>query len=251
MTYDNNKNIKTMQGDINHMIKTIPDKSVDLVLTSPPYNMNLRIRNGKYTSRQIVKELTTKYDNYDDNLPMDDYYTLLYNSVRECLRVSDIVFFNIQPLTGNKPAIYKLLGAFHDKVKEMIIWDKVNAQPAIGANVLNSQFEYIIVFEESNAISRRFEKCNFDRGTRSNVWQIKREKQPIDGLKAAFPLALAKQVVTDFSNEGDTILDPFMGSGTTGIAALQNGRKFIGIELDKNRYDIAVERLKETDSAIV
>jgi len=63
-----------MQGDCLERLKEIPDGSVDMVLTSPPYNMNLRIRNGKYCSRQIVKEISTKYKSFDDNLPMDDYF---------------------------------------------------------------------------------------------------------------------------------------------------------------------------------
>ena len=55
-------------------LKRLPDNSVNIVITSPPYNMNLRIRNGKYCSRQIVKELTTKYDGFDDNLSIDEFY---------------------------------------------------------------------------------------------------------------------------------------------------------------------------------
>ncbi|MBX2930418.1 MAG: site-specific DNA-methyltransferase [Chitinophagaceae bacterium] len=57
-------------------LKKMPDNFIDLVITSPPYNMNLRIRNGQYCSRQIVKEFSTKYDGFDDNLPIDEYYAL-------------------------------------------------------------------------------------------------------------------------------------------------------------------------------
>ena len=66
--------INLMQGDCLERMKEIPDGSVDMVLTSPPYNMNLRIRNGKYCSRQIVKEISTKYKSFDDNLSMGDYF---------------------------------------------------------------------------------------------------------------------------------------------------------------------------------
>ena len=55
-------------------MSSMDDKSVDVVVTSPPYNMNLRISNGKYCSRQIVKEFSTKYENFDDNLPIEKYY---------------------------------------------------------------------------------------------------------------------------------------------------------------------------------
>lgn len=239
-----------MQGDCLERMKEIPDGSVDLVLTSPPYNMNLRIRNGKYTSRQIVKELSTKYDDYDDNLPMEEYYKLLNSVVSQCLRVSDLVFFNIQSLTGNKPALYRLMGEYHNKIKELIIWDKVNAQPAIGTGILNSQFELIIVFQNSAPESRKFNSANFNRGTLSNVWQIKRERQPIKGLGAAMPSELAKLVVRNFSSPGQTILDPFLGSGTTGIEAVKHGCKFIGIELSESRFDIAKQRIKEVSQSL-
>lgn len=240
--------INLIQGNCLDKLKDIPTDSVDLVLTSPPYNMNLRIRNGKYCSRQIVKELTTKYKAYDDNLPMDEYFELLKGVVDECLRISDLTFFNIQPLTGNKPALYRLIGEYHDKIKELIVWDKVNAQPAIGAGVMNSQFELIIVFQKSKPESRAFSSSQFDRGTLSNVWHVKRERQPIKGLGAAFPSTLASMVIENFTSEGQTVLDPFMGSGTTGIAAVSKGRKFIGIELDPDYLAIAEERINDAIS---
>lgn len=68
------------------------DNSVDLVITSPPYNMNLRIRNGKYCSRQITKEFSTKYDGFDDNLPIDEYFDFHLRVIKELLRVAPIVF---------------------------------------------------------------------------------------------------------------------------------------------------------------
>ena len=117
--------IELIQGDCLEKMKDIPDRSIDMVFTSPPYNMNLRIRNGKHCSRQIVKELSTKYEGFDDNLPMEDYFNFNVDVVSELLRVSDLVFFNIQFLTGNKSALYKLIGHFHNKIKEFIVWDKV------------------------------------------------------------------------------------------------------------------------------
>ena len=141
--------IKLMQGDCLERMKEIPDGSVDMVLTSPPYNMNLRISGGKYISRQIVKEISTKYESFSDNLPIDEYFEFNKSVVSECLRISDLVFYNVQILTGNKPALFKLLGEFSENVKELIVWDKVNAQPAICNGVMNSQFEVLIVLQMS------------------------------------------------------------------------------------------------------
>jgi site-specific DNA-methyltransferase (adenine-specific)/modification methylase len=235
--------MKLYHGDCLDMMKDIPDNTVDMVFTSPPYNMNLRIRNGVYCSRQIVKELSTKYNHYPDNLQMDDYYLFNKRVIDECLRVSDLVFYNVQFLTGNKPALFKIIGDYHDKIKEFLIWDKGTAQPAIGDKVMNSQFEVILVFEKSSPESRRFEKGQWERGTLSNHWTIRREIKYNSDHGAAFPLELAEKVITNFSTKGDIILDPFMGTGTTGVACVNKGREFIGIELDGDYYTMAEKRI--------
>jgi site-specific DNA-methyltransferase (adenine-specific)/modification methylase len=235
--------INLMQGDCLERMKEIPDGSVDLVLTSPPYNMNLRIRNGKYCSRQIVKELSTKYANFADNMPMDDYFEFNRLVLSECLRVSDLVFYNVQFLTGNKPALFKLIGHYADKIKEFIVWDKLNSQPAIGGGVMNSRFEVLLVLQNSAPESRKFQSAQFERGTLENIWQIKRGKKIHKDHGATFPIELAEKVIRNFSCEGRTVLDPFLGTGTTGVAAKNLGRKFIGIELDPDYFRIAQERI--------
>ena len=88
-------------------LKRIQDQSIDCVITSPPYNMNLRIRNGEYCSRQIVKELSTKYEGFDDNLPIEEYFKFHSNVLRELLRVSKVIFYNIQIVTGSKRPIFR------------------------------------------------------------------------------------------------------------------------------------------------
>ena len=237
--------IELIQGDCLEKMKDIPDGSVDLVFTSPPYNMNLRIRNGVYCSRQIVKELSTKYDGFDDNLPMEDYFNFNVSVVSELLRVSDLVFYNVQFLTGNKSALYKLIGHFHDKIKEFIVWDKINAQPAIGVKILNSRFEVILVFQNSHPESRKFDTAQFYRGTLQNLWQIKRGTKIDKSHGATFPEELAELVIKNFSSTGGTILDPFMGTGTVGAVCKKTDRNFIGIELLPAYYKIAEKRINE------
>jgi len=90
MDYNDSNNILLL-GNCLERLQELTDKSVDTTITSPPYNMNLRIRNGKYCSRQIVKEISTKYVDFDDNLSMEEYYNFNVDVISELLRVSKLV----------------------------------------------------------------------------------------------------------------------------------------------------------------
>ena len=83
--------------------------------------MNLRIRNGQYCSRQIVKEFSTKYEEFDDNLPIDEFYNFHSKVIKELLRVSELIFYNIQIVTGSKRAFFKIIGEYSDFLKDIII----------------------------------------------------------------------------------------------------------------------------------
>lgn len=221
------------------------NEKVDCIITSPPYNMCLRVHSGKYMSRWGWKETSghfcNKYENYKDDLPMEKYFEFQDNFLHKALELSDLVFYNIQMITGNKVALFQLMGKYAEKIKEIIIWNKGYGQPAMQKGMMNSQFEFIIVFQNSKPYNRSFEKYYFERGTLSNVWDIKRERNK--HIKAGFPKELVKRVLTNFVGDGKLILDPFMGSGTTGIVCKELGYDFIGIELDKEMFEIAKERL--------
>ena len=220
-------------------------KKFDCVITSPPYNMNLRVLNGKYVSRCSwkgnEKEFSKKYKNYSDDLSMEDYFIFQKEFIELCLSVSNMVFYNIQMVTGNKQALFRLFGNFYNKIKEVIIWDKINSQPAMQKNMLNSQYEFIIVLSNDKPYNRMFDFCNFDRGTLSNVWHIPRERNK--NIKAGFPKELVRRIILNFTKENDVILDPFMGSGTTGVVCKETKRRFVGIEIDKEMFDISKSEL--------
>jgi site-specific DNA-methyltransferase (adenine-specific)/modification methylase len=233
-------------------MKRIPDASVDLVITSPPYNMNLRIRKGEYCSRQIVKEISTKYDGFADNMPIDEYYKFHREVLGELLRISNLVFYNIQIVTGSKRAIFKMIGDLADNLKEIIIWDKGHGQPAMQEQVLNRRSELILVFENDYPISRQFRSAPFKRGTLDDVWEIKRErKKGVDNHGATFPQELIKTILENFSNENDVIYDPFLGTGTTAVVAKMMNRRYIGSEISKDYFKISTKMLKEVDTLFI
>ncbi len=221
----------------------MPDDFVDLVITSPPYNMNLRIRNGEYTSRQIVKEFSTKYDGFNDNLPIDEFYKLHSEIISELLRVSNLIFYVIQVVTGSKRAFFKLIGEFNENLKDIIIWDKGVAQPAMQKQVLNRQSELILVFEKDYPISRQFRTAPFERGKLNDIWNISRGKKLNKNHGAVFPEELVYKILHNFSNEGDIVYDPFMGTGTTAFVAKNMKRKYIGSEILDEYVKFSEKRL--------
>jgi DNA modification methylase len=236
-----NKKIKLINGDCIEEMKKMADNSVDLIITSPPYNIN----NNKLINKTNKKGLinTVKYKNCSDDLKMKDYFIFIDNALSEMLRISKSVFFNIQILAGNKNAVYKIIGKYSDDIKEIIIWDKINAEPAACTGVLNSQFELILVFGDEPG-KRKFDKAQFKRGTLSNVWKIKKEfNKNSEYHNAVFPGSLCTHIIKNFTIEGDIIADPFMGMGTTGMIAKLLNRCFIGIEKDKLSFKLSCKNI--------
>lgn len=230
-------------------LSRLPDNSIDLVITSPPYNMNLRIRKGEYCSRQIVKEFSTKYSEFSDNLPLEDYYSFHKKVLMELLRVSPLVFYNIQIVTGSKRAIFRLIGDFSDNLKDIIVWDKGYAQPAMHEQVLNKRTELLLIFDTDYPISRQFRKAGkFSRGTLDDLWSIPRARGKSATHTAVFPEELVSKILTNFSEEGQLVYDPFMGIGTTAVVAQNFKRFYLGSEVSKEYCKLAKQRLERKES---
>jgi len=204
-------------GDCLDLIKNIEDNSVDVVFTSPPYN---RKRNDKY-------------EYYSDDL--DDYYGFLSKIIDESLRVvKKYVFINIQKTYYNKQDVFRIIGKYYNLISEIFIWEKNNPMPSPGAYITNSH-EYIICFSEHKLRSNgTYTKNNI----RTNVTNMDKKH------KAIMNEEVAGFFIKNFTNPGDIILDPFMGSGTTAKVALKNQRQFIGFEISQEYVDMANKRIK-------
>ena len=228
-------------------MRVMEDNSVDAIVTSPPYNLCLRVRGDQYTHRTKGEERAglsvNKYVNgLSDSLEMEDYFDWQCKCIDEMLRISTgMVFYNIQAVTGNKWAVFKILGKYADNIREVLIWDKCNAEPAIGDRILNSEYEFIIVFDHGDCKGRQFNTFNAERGTLTNILRIGKNRE--NDHRAAFPLLLPQTLIHYFTNEGDIIADPFIGSGTTAVACIKEKRHFIGFELNEDYYKKACERI--------
>ena len=211
--------MKLINDDCFQALKGIDDKSVDYVLTSPPYN---RKRNDKYSE-------------YDDNI--NDYYTFLLTITDVLLeKTRKHIFMNIQANYYNKEDVHKYIGHYADKIQNIIIWEKTNPMPASGNNITNA-YEYIIVLGNEPLKSNETYTKNH---ITTNICRNEFHKVH----KAVMNQELSDWLIEKFTKEGDIILDPFMGTGTTGVSCKKYNRKFIGIELVEKYFKIAEERLK-------
>jgi len=229
----------------------IPDNSVHLIITSPPYN--------------VAKE-------YDKNFTLEEYFDLLYRVFRECYRVlcdGGRACINIANI-GRKPyisltrGIYEIMESIGFLNRGEIIWNKsasAGASTAWGSwcsasnPVLRDVHEYILIFSK-NSFGRKLSKQEkeikkstitkeeFLEYTKS-IWTFNAESAKRVGHPAPFPIELPNRLIKLYSFTNDIILDPFMGSGTTAIAAINNKRYFVGYEIEKKYIKIANERLNK------
>jgi len=235
---------KIYNEDCEITLGKMQDKSIDLVVTSPPYNMRTRIRNGKYTTREKSEHFSKKYKHFEDALPIDEFYQLHKRILSELLRVSKVVCYNFQIVTGSKEAFFKIIGDFNTKIKDIIIWDKNTGQPAMHEKVLNSVYEMILILEDDDRAGRVIQNAKFPRGGMNNIIRVKRGKKQTEINGAVFPEKMAAELIKAFSNENDIVYDPFIGSGTTPVVCEKLNRKWIGSELVEQQYKQALKRLE-------
>jgi site-specific DNA-methyltransferase (adenine-specific) len=132
------------------------------------------------------------------------------------------------------------------------VWDKGWGQPAMQVGVMNRQSELVLIFADKNAISRQFKSfCHFDRGTLSDVWQIKRGRTKDSKNKAVMPDELVDKILVNFTEEGDVVYDPFCGTGTTAFVANQRGRQYVGSEISSELIATANRRLREVQKPLI
>ena len=199
--------------------KNMENNSVDFTLTSPPYN---RKRNDKYSL-------------YNDVI--DDYFGFNVEVIQNLQRITkNYVFYNLQTNFYNRQDVYKLIGYFCHDIKDIFVWEKSNPLPASGKSITNA-VEYFLVFAEDKIIAKNtYTKNIIKSSVNSNMPKFH---------KAVMKQEIADYIVDNFAYNSNLIFDPFMGLGTTGIAAAKFKKDFFGIELIKEYYDYAKENLND------
>jgi len=208
-------------------------QKVDISFTSPPYNAGT-------TPTENDMGMEGKYEDYNDEKSDEEYLKLLVDSTVLSLKYASYSFVNLQSISGNKVPLIDFLYAMKSQYADTIIWDKIDSQPALAQNVLNSEFEYIHVFSERATRAIGTKKY---RGTLKNIVHITRRKgNDIKNHHATFPIDFAKHFVFNFSSDNGSVLDLFGGTGTTLIACHQLNRTCYMMELNPAYVDLIRKR---------
>lgn len=230
---------KIICGDCLTIMKQLPDKCVDLIVTSPPYNLKNSTGNGMKDGRGgkwSNAALINGYATYDDNMPYDEYCEWQKECLQEMMRLlkdDGAIFYNHKWRVQN--------GLIQDRreiisdfpVRQIIIWRRKG-----GIN-FNAGY-FLPTYEVIYLIAKKEFKLAPKASRHGDVWEFMQEQK--NSHPAPFPVALIDRIVS--STNAQVILDPFMGSGTTAVVAQGLKRNFIGIELSKEYCEMAEKRLE-------
>ena len=219
-------------------------KRAEICFTSPPYNVG---KSSKLSGNKNASQAGTFYMHDSDDSTKESYANLLRDFTLSALQHCKLVAVNLQSLAQNKTVVLDYLHFFKAHLVDIVVWDKGHTAPAMANNVLNSRFEWIILLSPEKNATRAIPTASF-RGTIDNVYlgPPQRNNEFATQHAATFPAHLPDWVIRSFDGSGKgSIVDCFMGTGTTLIAAHQAGRASYGIELDEHYCDIICARFQK------
>jgi len=242
-------NTNLILGDCLIKLKEIPDNSVDLVVTSPPYNKKGLSGESK-VSNHVWKKFNINYNEYGDNMNEDEYQIWMVDILNELYRVikpTGSVFFNHKPRRYNNNVI--LPSTFIEKsnlnIYQLIIWNR-KSSPNIRKDVLLPNTEHVYWLSKDKPSTY---KENLPKIYNTEVWDItvgRQKEHP-----APFPTQLVENCINLTTLETDIVLDPFMGSGTTAEVCVYMNRNFVGIEMDEKYMNISKDRIEKAKNTIL
>ena len=232
--------------DVANVLPYLPENSVDLICTSPPYNLGNRTppKNTVWTGK---KNMTIDYGVHSDNMPEKQYQKWQNDIVRECVRVikpTGSIFYNHKPRRIGGLVVLPTNWLAEFKIKQLIIWDRRNS-PQINNVCFLPTTEHIYWITKTDKTPKFYrEKCNYT----SEIWDLPvRMDNP---HPAPFPIELPINCILGCTDEGDVVLDPFVGSGTTAVACKQYKRNFIGIDNNPEYCEMAKENLAKMPDSL-
>lgn len=226
------------KGDCLELMKDIPNKSIDLVVTDPPYLLET----------DGAGMFGKKADNYGGERYVMKNIDFMKNGISELVldelcRVMKKINIYIWCSQKQLPIFYKY---FVEKKKcnwNLLTWHKSNPTPTCGNKYLTDT-EYCLFFRDKGV------KVYGEYATKRTYYVTTKNLQDKKqyGHPTIKPLEIIQNLIINSSLEGDIVLDCFMGSGTTGVACINTGRNFIGMELNEQYFNVAQERIKQAKS---
>lgn len=223
--------IKLNNGDSMEYIKGLKDNSVDAVITDPPYNIS-KDNNFKSMGRSGID-----FGEWDKGFNLNNWIELVAPKVK---KGGNVVIFNDWRNLGEIAATLESLGF---EVKDMIRWEKSNPMPR------NRDRRFIVDYEVAIWAVKKggkwtFNRLNetYDRPLITSGLTPKSEKEG-NGHPTQKPVKVMEWLIEHLTNENDVVFDPFMGSGSTGVACKNLNRSFIGSELEDEYFNISKKRI--------
>lgn len=234
--------LKIINDDYQNIINKIPDKSIDLVVTDPPFEY---VQGGMKSKK--FNTGSWKADSYTNkamsSFKHDDIFNFLDLVIPKMKKVNMFIFCSKLQLAHYFDYLNQ-----HKKLKfDLLIWDKsseTNKYPIKSSMFFTSDIEYVVRIYQSGVHLNKI--WNDDHTHAKSELYMKRQKfkQPKGKHETMKPVELLEQYIQLATNEKDTVLDPFCGSGSTGIACKNLNRNFIGIEINSEYAEFAAERLQ-------
>jgi len=228
-------------------MQCVEENSIDLIVTSPPYNVDI------------------KYKSYNDKISYKEYLNFTKEWIAKCLKLAkdDGRFCLNIPLDKNKGGQQSVYADITTIAKQIgwkyhstIIWNEQNiSRRTAWGSWLSASAPYVIapvetivvLYKEKWKKTTGSKKSDITRGEflewTNGVWNFSGESKKKIGHPSPFPVELPRRCIKLFTFIGDTVLDPFLGSGSTLLACLDTFRKGIGVEIDKNYCELAKKRI--------
>lgn len=233
------KNYKLLCGDSLKIIKNIPNNSIDLIATDPPYDISATngggtINNVKKLNKSledlVVADITSGYD--------------IEAFGEEFIRIMKEINIYLWCNKKQIPAYFDFYVNKHKCKFDILCWHKTNALPTYSNKYL-SDTEYLLYFRKGKG------KCfpqSYEDAKTFYIAPINAKDKKLYGHPTVKPLDFTESIIRNSTKQNQIVFDPFMGSGTTGVAALNNNRKFIGIEINKDYYKVAKSRIEKGET---
>lgn len=247
-------NFVLYKDDSIQFLKTLPTDSIDMIFADPPYNLS----NGGFTVH-AGKRVSVNKGKWDESAGVEGDMEFHKRWIHECYRVlkpSGTIW-----ISGTYHSIYQCGFALQIegyKILNDITWFKPNASPNLSGRYFTASHETLLwarkdpqgkhTFNYQDMKNGEWHKTDFIKKAEKqmrSVWAIgtpKSEEKIFGKHPTQKPMALLERIVLASTNPGDVVLDPFAGSSTTGIAAVKHGRKFVGIDMDKEYLELSKKR---------